>query len=119
LRCSRLKNAIATVVVIVTAACAGSNVPEDAGIIGQWEKQDRALPPISLTLSSDGGSTVARLRFSGSDLIGTALVEGARLKLRFPGRPDMVGEFVSNTELTLRLDDGGPGYLLTKRATLR
>jgi hypothetical protein len=100
---------------VVAIACAGPNAPEGADIIGQWEKDDEALPPISLMLSMDGDSTVARLRLSGSELHGTALVDGARLRLRFPARPDVIGQFVSSTELKLRFNDSGPDYTLTKR----
>jgi hypothetical protein len=52
---------------------------------------------------------------SGSELNGTALVDGARLQLRFPARPEIIGQFVSRTELRLRLNDSGPDYTLTKR----
>ena len=114
-RCLRLGNLIVDVFVVVATACAGPNAPDGKDIIGQWEKQDPALPPISLTLSLDGVSTVARLRLSGSELNGTALVDGARLRLMFPARPEVVGRFVSRTELKLRLNDSGPDYTLTKR----
>lgn len=115
MRCPRLAKVIVSVAVVLAAACAGPNAPEGAEIIGQWEKADGDLPPISLTLSSDGAVTVARLRLSGSELNGTALVDGARLRLRFPARPEVIGEFVSRFELKLRLDDSGPDYVLTKR----
>jgi hypothetical protein len=114
-RCPAVRNAIVSVALLVGIACVRSAPTRAEDIVGQWDKEDPRLPPISLTLSSDGRATVARLRLSGSELNGTAVVEGARLRLSFPGRPDVVGEFVSTTELKLRLSAGRPDYTLTKR----
>jgi hypothetical protein len=101
-------------VLVVAVACAGRNAPDSVDLIGQWEKQDGGLPPINLTVSVDGDSTVARLRLSGSELNGTAVVDGARVRLDFPDRPAINGQLVSSTELKLRLNDSGPDFTLTK-----
>ena len=89
--------------------------PSAAEIIGTWEKQDTALPPITLTLSSDGPATRARLRLSGAEFNGMAVVEGDRLQLTFPDRQPIAGRFASKTDLTIRLDESGPEYALKKR----
>ena len=84
--------------------------------MGTWEKQDTMLPPISLTLAADGDTTRARLRLSGVELHGTAIVDGDRLELVFPDRQPITGRFTSKTELIVRLGEAGSEYALRKRA---
>lgn len=96
-------------------ACSGNLAPTTDEVLGEWEKQDDKLPPISLTLARDGGGVRVRLRLSGVEVHGTATVDGRSLRVTLPNRPELVGEFQSRTELTLRFEAGGPTYLLAKR----
>lgn len=95
--------------VLAVAACAGSSTPNGptlrvADVVGQWIKLDTSLPPIDLLLTRDGDVVRARMRLSGSESNGTATVDGAEVKLRFPGRADIVGKFLSESELELQFD---------------
>ena len=89
--------------------------PSVSEILGTWEKEDAALPPINLMLSSDGAATRARLRLSGAEFNGAAVVDGDRLQLTFPDRQPIAGTFLSKTELALRLEASGREYTLKKR----
>jgi hypothetical protein len=83
--------------------------------MGEWEKPDNSLPPINLFLSENEGSIRARLRLSGVEANGTATLTDTTLRLTFPGRRAIIGEFISSRELRLRLDDAGPAFVLKKR----
>lgn len=96
-------------------ACSGSLAPTTDEILGDWQKQDDKLPPISLMLARDGEVVRARLRLSGVEVHGTAIVDRRSLRVALPGRPELTGEFASSTELTVRFEATGPAYLLTKR----
>lgn len=96
-------------------ACSGSFAPTTDEILGDWQKQDDKLPPISLTLTRQGEVVRARLRLSGVEAHGTATVDRRTLRVALPGRPELTGEFVSSSELTLRFEAAGRAYLLTKR----
>jgi hypothetical protein len=90
-------------------------VPSIDEALGEWEKQDNLLPPINLLLSRDDGRIVARLRLSGVEANGAATITETGLRLVLPGRQDIVGEFISKTQLKLRLDAAGPEFELRKR----
>jgi hypothetical protein len=96
------------------AGCADS-APTVDEILGEWEKDDNRLPPISLVLSKHDSGMVARLRLSGIQAIGTGILDGRKLRLIFPARQDALGEFVTKTELRLRLEASRPEFLLKKR----
>jgi hypothetical protein len=106
---------VMALLLLMASACASPVVPGGQDRLGTWEKQDQTLPPISLTLSAQGTQLLARLRLSGVESNGMAFVDGVRLRLTLPQRPEVAGEFVSRTELKLRLDANGPEYLLIKR----
>lgn len=94
---------------LALAACNGSRTPNGptlrvADIVGQWTKVEKSLPPIDLLLSRDGDIVRARLRLSGSESNGTATVDGAQVTLHFPDRGDLVGKFISESELELQFD---------------
>jgi hypothetical protein len=105
----------AVVFFVVLAGCATSAVPTAEDVIGEWEKADNLLPPINLVLSERGGVILARLRLSGIEANGTATLADSRLRLTLPDRQDAFGEFISKSELKLRLNAAGPDFLLRKR----
>jgi hypothetical protein len=110
-----LSRTLSTVVfAMVLAGCAKPARTPDS-VLGEWEKPDSSLPPINLVLSKDEGEIRARLRLSGVEANGTATVADTALRLTFPGRQEMIGEFISTRELKLRLDAAGPAFLLRKR----
>jgi hypothetical protein len=85
-------------------------------IVGQWTKVDKSLPPIDLLLTRDGDIVRARLRLSGSELNGTATVDGSEVTLRFPDRSNpLVGKFLSESELELQFDLPAPQQRLRKQ----
>ena len=96
-------------------ACARQSSPRIADVVGSWEKEEQTLPPISLDLSSDGDLLRARLRLSGSESNGTAVLDGSTLRLSLQGREKLSGEFVSMTELRLRFGSGADAYILRKQ----
>jgi hypothetical protein len=63
------------------------------------------------------GRILTRLRLSGVELNGTALVDGAQLRLIFPNRPDATGELLSTSEMNLWLEPNGQAFRLTKTET--
>jgi hypothetical protein len=73
-------------------------------IIGEWEKVERSMPPVNLVISRHSDGDRARLRLSGVDRFGTVTTNGNRVVLHFAGTPDVTGEIVSSTEMTLNLD---------------
>ena len=94
---------------LALAACNSSNTPNSpmlqvADVVGQWLKVDKSLPPIDLLLTRDGDIVRARLRLSGVEANGTATVDGSQITLRFPDRAEMVGKFLSESELELQFD---------------
>ena len=95
---------------LALVACNGSSSTPNgptlrvADVVGQWIKVEKSLPPIDLLLSRDGDIVRARLRLSGSESNGTATVDGSQVTLRFPDRGDIVGKFVSESELELQFD---------------
>jgi hypothetical protein len=95
---------------LALVACTGSSSTPNgptlrvADVVGQWIKVEKSLPPIDLLLSRDGDLVRARLRLSGSESNGTATVDGSQVTLRFPDRGDIVGKFVSESELELQFD---------------
>ena len=99
------------ILVAVMTSCADNGITEDE-VLGEWEKQGDSLPPIHLVLSKDRTRMLARLRLSGVDLSGNAILEGAQLRLILAGREPMIGQFVSMSTLKLRLGDRD--FLLTK-----
>jgi hypothetical protein len=103
------------VFVVLLTSCASPVVPNADEVIGEWQKPDDSLPPINLVLSRNEGRILARLRLSGVEANGTASVEGTKLRLTLPGREDMAGEFLSKSELKLRLDTAGPEFVLKRR----
>ena len=95
--------------VLALAACNGSSTPNSptlrvADVVGQWIKVDKSLPPIDLLFTRDGDIVRARLRLSGVEANGTATVDGTQVTLRFPDRAEIVGKFVSESELELQFD---------------
>ena len=100
--------------IIVLGGCGASLTPNPDEVMGEWEKADDLLPPINLVLSKDDHRILARLRLSWVELSGTALVERMTLRLTFPDRPEIFGEFVTTSELKLRFEAGGPEFLLKK-----
>ena len=94
---------------LALAACNGSSTPNGptlrvADVVGQWIKVEKSLPPIDLLLSRDGDVVRARLRLSGIEANGTATIDGTQVTLRFPDRVDIVGKFLSESELELQFD---------------
>ena len=106
-------SAMVGVALLSLTAC-GRPQSAQAALIGQWEKDDERLPPISLTLTTARDGMVARLRLSGSEWHGTAVLDGTRLTMSFPNRPKVIGQLVAEKELTLRFDVSGPDYTLTR-----
>ncbi|HVE80061.1 MAG TPA: META domain-containing protein [Gemmatimonadaceae bacterium] len=91
-------------------------VPRLDQVVGDWEKPEETLPPIALTLRRDGDAMRARLRLSGSESSGRAVLEGTVLRLDLEGRPRQItGELVSLTELRLLLDPAAAPYRLVKK----
>ena len=85
-------------------------------IAGDWQKEEQTLPPISLELVRRGEVLHARLRLSGMESNGTAVLDGATLRVQLPGRDaPLIGTLVSPTELDLGLDSGRPPYRLRKQ----
>jgi hypothetical protein len=101
--------------VFALMGCGSSTAPTVDEALGEWEKPDSALPPINLLLSRNEGRIHARLRLSGIEANGTAIFSDKQLRLTFPDRPELVGEFISKDELKLRLDAAGPEFVLKKR----
>ena len=94
---------------LALAACNSSSPPNGptlrvADVVGQWTKVEQSLPPIDLLLTRDGDIVRARLRLSGIEANGTATVDGTQVRLRFPDRAEIVGKFVSESELELQFD---------------
>ena len=87
-----------------SASTANSPTLRVADIVGQWLKVEKSLPPIDLLLTRDGDIVRARLRLSGIEANGTATVDGTQVTLRFPDRAELVGKFLSETELELQFD---------------
>ena len=95
--------------ILALAACNGSSTPNSptlrvADVVGQWRKVEKSLPPIDLLLTRDGDVIRARLRLSGIEANGTATVDGTQITLRFPDRAELVGKFISDSELELQFD---------------
>ena len=94
---------------ILLAACGGSGSPNGptlrvADVVGHWMKVEKSLPPIDLLLTRDGDVVRARLQLSGVEANGTATVDGNQVTLRFPDRAELIGKFVSESELELQFD---------------
>jgi hypothetical protein len=94
---------------LALAACNSASTPNGptlrvADVVGKWTKVEQSLPPIDLLLTRDGDIVRARLRLSGIEANGTATVDGTQVRLRFPDRAEIVGKFVSESELELQFD---------------
>jgi len=101
---------------ILCAACHTATTLSTEDIIGEWVKPGQKLPPVSLLISAEGPGLRARLRLSGAERDASAKVTGTTLKLKFDKpQPTMDGQFVSKTELDLRLQPDGEVYRLKKR----
>ena len=97
-------------------ACSPPAEPRLDEIAGDWQKEEQTLPPISLELTRRGEVLHARLRLSGTESIGTAVLDGATLRVQLPGRDaPLIGTLVSPTELDFRLDPARPPYRLRKQ----
>jgi hypothetical protein len=111
---TELRKLLTVLLVLGLTGCANpAPGPDDA--VGEWEKVDNLLPPINLLLSKTGDSIVARLRLSGVELHGTATIDDRKLRLSFPDRQDVTGEFTSRNELKLRVNNAGEEFVLKKR----
>ena len=89
---------------LVLAACQRPAAPRVDDVAGDWLKLEKSMPPVDLTLTRSGSDLRARLRLSGRESFGTATVDGMNLRITFDGQGEpLVGEFVSNVELTLKL----------------
>jgi hypothetical protein len=110
-----LRTILSILLVLVLTRCGSPAAPTVDEALGEWEKPDSLLPPINLLLTRNGSRVDARLRLSGIEANGIAVFSDRQLRLTFPGRPDVVGEFISKDELKLRLDAAGPEYVLKKR----
>jgi hypothetical protein len=100
---------------ILTAGCARPAAPTPAGIVGEWVRVEDALPPIHLTLFEQGRTLGARLRLSGREAHGTAVLEGVRLHLSLDdGASEIVGELISDSELRLQLGSEARTYTLRR-----
>ena len=101
---------------ILCAACHTTTTLSTEDIIGEWVKPGQKLPPVSLLISAEGPRLRARLRLSGTDRAGSAKVTGTRLKLKL-GDPEstLEGQFISKTDLEIRLHPDGEVFRLKKR----
>ncbi len=104
---------LAALVILAVTGCGSPSSPGAGEALGEWEKSDNLLPPINLLLTRGDDRVLARLRLSGVELNGTATFPDGKLRLSFPGRQDVTGEFLSPTELKLLLE--GVELLLKKR----
>lgn len=101
---------------ILCAACSKPTTLSTEDIIGEWVKPGQKLPPVSLLISAEGPGLRARLRLSGTERAASAKVTGTKLRLRFE-QPlsTLEGQFLSKTQLEIRLKPDGEIYRLQKR----
>jgi hypothetical protein len=110
-----VRSCLLFVLLIVLSSCVKTPAPVSDDILGEWEKQDELLPPITLVLSREGTTIFGRLRLSGRESHGIALVEGERFRLKLAGQQEVSGQLVSQYELRLHLSDKDPPFVLTKK----
>src|SRR5215212_8176588 len=93
---------------LIAAACQRPVAPrlQVDDVVGDWRKLEKSMPPVELVFSRAGNDLRARLRLSGREAFGTATIDGTNLRIVLDGQETLVGQFVSNVELTLKL--GGP-----------
>jgi hypothetical protein len=97
-------------------ACAGSTAPRVDDLVGEWQKEDKALPPINLIVTRSGSDLRARLRLSGTDRNGSVALDGTHLRVTLDGTPEsLTGELVSSLDLDLKLTASGQAYRLRKQ----
>jgi len=101
---------------LVLAACQRPVGPRVDDVAGDWLKLEQSLPPVDLTLTRSGSELRARLRLSGRESFGTATLDGTKLRITLEGQTEpLVGEFVSNVELTLEFGSSVPEQHLRKQ----
>jgi hypothetical protein len=92
-------------IALIAVACqrpAAPRVVDD--IAGDWQKLEKSMPPIDLTLTRTGSDLRARLRLSGRESFGTATLDGTHLRIKLDDQMEpLTGELLSNVELTLKL----------------
>ena len=89
---------------LIAVACQRPVAPGAADIAGDWQKLEKSMPPVDLTLTRSGNDLLARLRLSGREAFGTATLNGTHLRIMLDGQPEpLLGELVSDVELTLKL----------------
>jgi hypothetical protein len=67
-----LRTTSAIIFILLLVSCGRSAVLDIDEVLGEWIKPDNSLPPVNLVLAKDDGRVVARLRFSGVEVNGTA-----------------------------------------------
>lgn len=89
---------------LIAVACQRPAAPGVTDITGDWLKLEKSMPPVSLTFTRTAGDLRARLRLSGREAFGTATLDGTHVRINLDDQTEpLLGELVSNTELTLKL----------------
>lgn len=101
------RKALAVAAIALAAGCSKSEATSatlPTELTGEWEKLERSMPPVGLLFTKDGNQTRARIRFSGAEYNGTAVVNGDAILLTFPGMESpLTGRLISADEMTLDL----------------
>ena len=105
---------LSLVVFVFAIGCSGRpDAPRTPDIVGEWDKLENTLPPVSLTVVRDGAALKARLRLSGTEANGTVVLDSNRLRVQLVGRSQpLTGVLVSRTELRLSAPNGTEYRLL-------
>jgi len=89
---------------LIAVACNRPVAPRADDIAGNWLKLEKSMPPVDLMLTRTSSELRARLRLSGRETFGVATLDGTHLRIKLDDQTEpLVGELVSNTELTLKI----------------
>ena len=106
---------VTALLITAIASCNPPSTPNPDAIVGEWEVPAGSFPPINLVLTPQGPELRARLRLSGVERHGRAIVTDTTLRIAFDDGGALDGRFTSRTQLILYFGSGGRTYALQKR----
>ena len=106
---------VTALLITAIASCNPPSTPSADAIVGEWELPGESLPPINLMLTPQGSELRARLRLSGVERHGRAIVTDSTLRIAFDDGRALDGRFTSSTQLILYFGSAERTYVLQKR----